>query len=84
MNNDGMTFSDALKELKSGKLISRQSWSGEYWLLLSKSAPTQRINFFSIGEKITDNPGDEWTAYHEDILAEDWIISENKNNTPES
>jgi hypothetical protein len=76
MNNDGMTFSDALKELKKGKLISRKSWTGEYWLSLSKSAPTKRINFFSVGEKVTDNPSDEWTAYHDDILAEDWIIAE--------
>jgi len=76
MNNDGMTFGEALKELKKGKLICRKSWSGEYWLSLSKSAPTKRINMFSVGDKTTDNPGDEWTAYHDDILAEDWKILE--------
>ena len=76
MKNNGMTFGEALEELKRGKLISRQAWSGEYWLSLSKSAPTKRINMFSVGEKTTDNPGDEWTAYHDDILAEDWNILE--------
>lgn len=50
MNNDGMTFGEALKELKRGKLICRKSWSGEYWLSLSKSAPTKRINMFSVGD----------------------------------
>jgi hypothetical protein len=76
MSNDGMTFGEALKELKNGKRICRKSWSGEYLISLSKSTPTKRINFFSVGEKITDNPADEWTVYHEDILAEDWIIIE--------
>lgn len=76
MKNDGMTFGEALEELKRGNLICWQAWSCEYWLSLSKSAPTKRINMFSVGDKITDNPGDEWTAYHDDLLAEDWKILE--------
>jgi hypothetical protein len=71
-----MTFGEALEELKRGKLICRQAWSCEYWLSLSKSAPTKSINMFSVGDKITDNRGDEWTAYHDDLLAEDWKILE--------
>jgi len=36
MKNNGMTFGYALEELKRGKLIGRQAWSGEYWLSLRK------------------------------------------------
>lgn len=64
-----MNFSKALKALKKGELICRESWALENYLYLFDDQ-------IWMNEDSNGNLDEPWTIYHEDILAEDWILVE--------
>lgn len=80
-----MDFSDALKELKAGRKVSRAGWNGKGMYLLHADYGT----FSSMTAGVTDIEGDlephivmftadrkfvPWLASQTDILATDWGV----------
>jgi hypothetical protein len=61
-----MNFSDALKRLKLGAKIHRQSWEHGIYIELSESGK-------SFTAHIKYNAKIKWQPFDEDILADDWI-----------
>jgi hypothetical protein len=78
-----MDFSEALKEVKNGKMIARSGWNGKgMFVTLQLTPPTTS---FSHGEKsysflpylqmkTADDKVVPWLASQTDILAEDWNV----------
>ena len=86
-NEELMSFSAALSELKNGYRIARKGWNGKgMWLTYIDPGNAMYTNIGKgdaypmqpcIGMKTTDNtmqPG--WLASQTDLLAEDWVIVE--------
>jgi len=84
-NEELMSFSAALSELKNGYRIARKGWNGkDMWLtyIAPGNAIYTRIGTDGaypmqpcIGMKTTDNnmqPG--WLASQADMLTDDWVI----------
>lgn len=83
MQNENLTFGDALISLKEGKKVARQGWNGKGMWLRMCPAMNYSILFPSneveevlpwIGMKTADNKFVPWLASQTDVLAEDWQI----------
>ena len=70
-----MDFSEALKLLKQGAIIKRDSWSGDKYLEL---IPDKNSDLFLPYIRIItkDNKISIYTATNCDILADDWTLLE--------
>lgn len=85
-----MNFSEALREVKEGKKITREGWNGKgmfIYYIPANSYPAQTEIAKSIfGEtvpytaylaiKSVNNTVTPWLASQTDLLAEDWKIAE--------
>ena len=67
-----MSFSEALKKLKSGSRIKRSIWGG-HWTLEEIDGLDRKIIVATLKETGERVPA---TAYQEDILAEDWQVAD--------
>jgi hypothetical protein len=71
-----MDFSDALKELRNGKLLTRKGWNGngQYIALQTSdehSKMTQPYLYFTSGTTVVP-----WVASQTDLLNDDWEVTE--------
>ena len=59
-----MNFSEALLALKDGSYCTRDAWGNDFV-------------FIEDGQftKSSDGHCEDWTPTHEDLLAEDWVVS---------
>lgn len=87
-----MDFSDALKELKNGKLVQRSGWNGKGMFLflvpgsvfkvnraplLGIYAEGTEINYHGhVDMKTADGQIVPWLCSQTDLLANDWQIAE--------
>lgn len=85
-----ISFSQALIELKQGKLVARQGWNGKNMFLFLVPGSTFKVNrppllgiylentvvqyHAHIDMKTADNMIVPWLASQTDLLAEDWIV----------
>lgn len=77
MNNEYVTFGEAIEALKQGKKVTRKIWGGYWYLDQSISIGRGEVLNDTIIAKLKDDGGFvAATAYQEDILAEDWMILE--------
>lgn len=76
----GLSFSEALEELKCGEKVAREGWNKE----TKKYSLSNRWEFIELqkheSEKIFVQTKDGWkfpiNLVHEDILANDWYVVE--------
>ena len=87
-----MDFSDALKEIKHGKKVSRNGWNGKGMFVFLVQGSKFKVNrppllgIYPEGTEInyhghidmrtSDNQIVPWVASQTDVLAEDWGIVE--------
>lgn len=75
MDNETMSFSDALACLKNGSRIAREGWNGK-GMYLELQVPDQNSKMQRPYIYIV--PGEGWTvpwvASQADLLTEDWFI----------
>jgi hypothetical protein len=78
-----MSFSDALVELKAGRLVCRQGWNGKsMWLKLIAQDDYRVLGGYPvpnnllpwIGMKTANGGFVPWLASQTDLLASDWLI----------
>lgn len=91
MNTDSgknMTFGDALKALKHGKMVKRSGWNGKGMFIFLVAGSSFEVNrapllgIFTVGTvinycphidmKTADGKIVPWLASQTDVLAEDW------------
>lgn len=66
-------FGFALRELKSGKAVSRSGWNGKgMWLKLQTPDTNSKMTLPYIYMKTADDKLVPWLASQTDILATDW------------
>lgn len=82
----GLSFSDALKRLKDGDIVSREGWNGKgmflkhikegEWSMPNVSIVPDAVVPLSgfIGMKTADDKFVPWLASQTDILATDWCV----------
>jgi hypothetical protein len=71
----GLSFSDALVELKAGRRVSRAGWNGKgMWLELQRPDEHSKMR----RPYIYIHPGEEWVvpwvASQADLLSDDWCV----------
>lgn len=87
-----MNFSEALEEIKNGKLLAREGWNGKDQFVFLVPGSTFNVNrpplneIFEEGTEINYQPHIDiknqqgqivpWLASQGDLLAEDWVIVE--------
>lgn len=87
-----MNFSEALNELKEGKLLARSGWNGKDQFIFLVPGSTFAVNrhplneIFEEGTEINYQPHIDiknqqgqivpWLASQGDLLSEDWIVIE--------
>jgi hypothetical protein len=90
-----MSFSDALENIKSGKLLQRQGWNGKDMFiflvpgstfnvnrlpLLGIYPPGTEINYHAhIDMKTANGQVVPWLASQTDLLADDWQLCVNRS-----
>jgi len=68
-------FSFALRELKSGRLVSRHGWNGKgMWIQLQVPDNHSKMRRPYIYMSPIDGELVPWVASQSDLLAEDWYI----------
>lgn len=66
-----MDFSNALRIVRSGRVVTRPSWDG---LLLGMMAlPTESQIMPFLGVKTSGGPIMAWTPSQQELFAEDWV-----------
>lgn len=71
-----MNFGDAIKELKSGKKVSREGWNGKgMWLGLQIPDEHSKMGLPYIYMSTVNGKLVPWLASQTDVLAEDWIVN---------
>ncbi len=80
----GLSFSDALQELKAGQRLAREGWNGKnMWIALQtpdasskNTLPYLYIEYPKGHPAYLDGSRVPWLASQTDILANDWSVVE--------
>ncbi len=68
-----MNFSEALSQVKAGKLIQREGWNGKgMWVALHDGDGFDELPYLYM--RTVDDKFVPWLASQTDILAEDWHV----------
>ena len=83
MDNQNISFGNAIEALKAGKRVARSGWNGKgMWLTHidgGESDLKDGSKFKSLPYIAMKTVGDElvpWLASQTDVLAEDWVVLE--------
>ena len=70
-----MDFSEALKAIKMGSMVSRLGWDGRnQWLAINLVSNNDPMTSSYIYIKTTEGRLVPWTPTQEDMLADDWMV----------
>jgi len=76
MCNLGMSFGDALLQLKSGRYVTRRGWNGKgMYLALQVPDEHSKMTLPYIYMKTVQEDLVPWLASQTDILTDDWILA---------
>lgn len=71
----GLSFSDALTELKAGQRTYRKGWNRKgMWIALCPPSGISDMDVLCIYMSTTQSNLVPWTASQIDLLAEDWYV----------